>query len=197
MKKLFFIVKLFVLIAVVSCSENEIVQHQTSGQEKIDQVLFSKKPVEQKLMYTLLNENEKLALWNYKLSYIISSKSMTNQQKELIHQFKDQLTSIHFKNDSDEQIYLKNVYIPKYLKKLKKEFSISQIGELFYSVSLRGNPGFDGGDGKDCNCNRNSMVSCRWLKPESCEESKTCTATTGGCGFLGSYNCNGMCNTNV
>ncbi|WGH75692.1 bacteriocin fulvocin C-related protein [Tenacibaculum tangerinum] len=177
-----------------SCTENEMQNEpEFVNQTKIEQVLNAKNKSEQKLTYTLLNKDEKYNLWINKLKTVLSQGKLNKNQRLLINKFIAFLKPKHFITDSDEQLFLKNVYIPKYLGELKKEFTVNQIGTTFYKIPIThvDNEG-GGGETKDCDCNRNSMVSCQWLNTSSCEE-RTCKSSYDGCGFLLAYSCNGIC----
>ncbi|MGB0892160.1 MAG: bacteriocin fulvocin C-related protein [Flavobacteriaceae bacterium] len=204
MKK--FLLLLFITFCFFSCTikEENNIDVEVINHEKINQVLKIKDFSEQKLAYSLLNKNEKFLLWNDRLKEINNLK-LSNNQKNLIKELNMLLNNKHFLDDSNDNVVLKNVLIPKYLKKLKENFTTKQIGIIFYTLipitpsSVTVETGDDGqggdnGGAKDCDCNKSSMVSCQWLNTSSCED-KTCKAPTpeNQCGFLLMYPCNGSC----
>ena len=125
----------------------------------------------------------------------VTFKKINTKQQDLINEFTESLKPAHFIVNSDEQVYLKTVIIPNYLKRLKKEFTVNQIGQTFYS--LRGavfqDDDTNGGGGlRNCDCNKNSMISCQALNTPSCEK-KSCEEVSNNCGFMWAYDCNGVC----
>ena len=207
MKKL---ITICVLTLLFSCSKNNnLIEIENVNQSKITQILENRNLSEQKMQYSLLNKEEKLTLWNSKLNKISNTYTLNKRQLQLINEFNNKINSSHYKYNSDEQIYLKTVVIPKYLKRLKKEFTINQIGAIFYTISYQLDPitqqradsglyepgDQDGGGGTgNCNCNKNSMVSCKWLNAPSCLNKKCNEPSSTSCGFGGFYECNGICN---
>lgn len=188
------LILLFCLL-VFSCAENEnILDNEIVDLNKINQVVNTINLGEQKILYSMLNKDEMFTLWNNKLNTIVSSRLLNERQTSLIKNFTSNLKSNYFIKNSDEELYFKTVFIPQYLKSLKKEFSINQIGEIFYNIPNK--VIIDDGDStikKNCDCNRNSMASCVWLNSNTCKEVETCQSTFSGCGFLWAYSCNGKC----
>lgn len=155
-----------------------------------------------------MNKQEKLTLWKQKLNTILKSKLLTKNQLNVILTIEKSLKPALFVKDSDELEYFKNVSVPHYLKLLKEEFTVEEIGSIFYSVKPLPDGKlifFKDNDVKNkkkvlsrpnapCNCNKNSMFSCRWLNSDSCETSR-CDEDFSGCGFIWAYECNGICNS--
>ena len=106
---------------------------------------------------------------------------------------RENLTASIFSNSkNDEKEYFKNIYVPNYLKKVEKVFSVEEIELIFYSLKIAGEelaPANPGGD-KFCDCNKGSLFGCG--TSQNCRSSK-CTAETDGCGFLWAWECNGLC----
>lgn len=198
MKKSIAYLILFSLL-IFSCSENEKnIEIQNVDLNKINQVVVTKNQNEQKILYSMLNKDEKFTLWNNKLNKIVTSNLLNENQKKLIKNFLNNLESKHFIENSDDELHFKTIYIPQYLETLKENFTTNQIGYIFYTTSYSTEISYedDGGAKKNCDCNRTSMVSCVWLNNSSCinnEAGTACKETFSSCGFMWAYTCNGIC----
>lgn len=193
----------------ISCTQNDIIDQETVNveQTKIDQVTSLKNRAERKIAYSLLDKSEKFTLWEQKLDYIINSQTLSKKQISLISEIKKELSHSLFEEDSDESEYFKTIHAKNYLNKLKKEFTINEIGQIFYSVKIHRtyetydlgavieeDDGNNGGGTRICSCNKNSMVSCRWLNSRSCKDIECKPPTiVNQCGFFMRYPCNGVC----
>lgn len=205
MKKIFLFIS---AIFLFNCSQDEIAQVQHIRHSKIEQVISIKNRAERKIAYTLLNKEEKHILWKEKLDNIIASEKISGKKKIIVQNIQKKLSISLFEADSDEAEYFKTILVPQYLSDLNKEFSVKEIGLMFYSIKpietfsvtrQENKEEFDDsedGGTKTCDCNRNSMVSCRWLDSNSCT-SISCEIPRikpKNCGFMYSYDCNGICN---
>lgn len=206
MKKFIFIC--IVAMGMLSCSTDQTNDANLNEADalKIESVLKSNGDQEsQKVVYRLLNENEKFLLWKNRFDILSQESQLKASQRALVLELRDKLTvSVFSDTRNDEQEYFKNIYIPNYLERLKNEFSFDEIRILFYSLSTYSfSPGginelqaFDssdrgGGDAKkDCNCNQNSLFSCN--AGLGCQN-KTCEKKSWGCGIFLLWECNGLC----
>lgn len=130
MKKVFFIC--ITAFAVFSCSNDETEEASAS---KIESVLNIKDEDEQRLAYGLLDENEKLNLWDSKLKTTLENGELSNNQKELIEDLRKNLKSSLFSDfKNDEKEYFKTIYVNNFLARAKKIFTYEQMTSIFYSL---------------------------------------------------------------
>jgi hypothetical protein len=199
MKKIFLIC--IAIFAVLSCSNNEAVDSGAILSEKpdlmkIDNVLKMTNSTAQKTAYSLLNESEKFKIWNDKIELALQNNKFNSLQKELILDIQKNLKVKDFSDgDNDHKAYFKDIFLKNHLVKLKSSFSVNNIITLFYSIS---NPSTINNTskiliitgGKNCNCNRGSMITCN--AGSGCNTGP-CTASTTGCGMFWGWECNGVC----
>lgn len=190
MKKMLFIFGLLAITSLNSCSENELenLSNTNISETKINQVLNEKDSETQKLMYSSLNPDEKLSIWDRKLSILLTDKKLNKQQKELLIELKNNISSDVFNNKllNDEKEIFKNVYSKSFLEKAKKVFSNQFIVTSFYTLSSKTYNGEN-----SCSCNIGAIFTCSY-KIE-CRTIKVCKPTNSGCGFMTAFECDGNC----
>ena len=185
------IFSLFILFSCENDDNNELSLKTT--ELKIEQISNTSISSEQKRMYSMLNKSEKLFLWNEKIKKTIKNSNFNENQIKILNDINKDLKLNLFDENSPENSYFKVVQVPKYLKELGKYFSNNQIANKFYRITpIEDTPELMSGN-KDCDCNKDSMVSCTALRPENCKDSDTCDSTYNGCGFMWAYSCNGVC----
>lgn len=198
MKKVIFcLIASLALFNLVSCSDNNDIE-EVSNNKRISQVLNEKNYATQKIMYSLLNEEEKFKIWNDKIDNILLKNNLTKEQSDLIYELKNNLSLNLFKDKeiNDEREIFKTIFVKNFLKKTIGVFTEEFIVDNFYNVSSRieyiadpGDP--DNGELPGCTCNRGSMWSCSGSF--ECKSTNKCSDTTSGCGFLTMFECNGRC----
>lgn len=193
MKKVIFgLIASLALFNLVSCSDsNEI--DEISRNKRISQVLNEKNYATQKIMYSLLNEEEKFKIWNDKIENIIQNNNLTKEQSDLLYELKNNISVNLFKDreKNDEREIFKTIFVKNFLKKTINVFSEDFIVSNFYYINYDTAKLAPIGDLPDCTCNIGSMWSCSGSF--ECKETNKCADTTSGCGFLTFFECTGRC----
>ena len=113
MKKVIFgLIVSLALFNLISCSDNNEIE-RTSSNKRISQVLNEKNYTTQKIMYSLLNEEEKLKIWNDKIENILQKNNLTKEQSDLIYELKNNI-SLNLFNDgerNDEREIFKSIFV--------------------------------------------------------------------------------------
>lgn len=189
MKKLFFIFGSIFVFYFFSCTENESTGDSSKiiNESKVSEVLKAKDYEVQKLMYYNLSPSEKLVVWNRKFEKLSSNDKMSNIQKKIVNELRENLIIDIFieKNNNDKAEVFKNVFVKDFLKKANHYFSPDEVYNNFYLISSRLDSGL-----KSCSCNIGSTFTCGY--GIQCRGSQ-CRSTSTGCGFLWVYECNGNC----
>lgn len=198
MKKVIFgLIASLALFNLISCSDNNEIEENSSN-KRISQVLNEKNYTTQKIMYSLLNEEEKFKIWNDKIENILQKNNLTKEQSDLIYELKNNISLNLFKNGerNDEREIFKTIFVKNFLKKTVNVFSEDFIVSNFYYITDNSSKVDGGGEFVDlpnCTCNKGSMWSCGGNSSFECKSSNKCTSTTSGCGFFGLFECNGRC----
>ena len=196
MKKVIFsLIASLALFNLISCSDNNEIE-ETSSNKRISQVLNEKNYATQKIMYSLLNEEEKFKIWSYKIDNILQKNNLTKEQSDLIYELKNNLSLNLFKDGerNDEREIFKTIFVKNFLKKTINVFNEDFIVSNFYYITENSSKvagGGEFGDLPDCTCNIGSMWSCSGSF--ECKETNKCADTTSGCGFLTFFECTGRC----
>ena len=185
--KIIRLLSLSFLIILFSCSNDKNDSAQIS-KSSISTIIKIKNIDEQRIVYKLLNPEEKMSLWIEKFNIVLEDSKLNNNQKALIIDLRNNLKANYFSNEQDDdKEYFKTIYVVNYLKKIEKVFSREQIEDVFYKVSINR---IEIGPKKACNCNKGSLFGCG--ASASCNN-KTCEDSNTGCGFLWAWECNGVC----
>jgi hypothetical protein len=195
MKKVIFgLITSLALFNLVSCSNNNEIE-ETASNKRISQVLNEKNYATQKIMYSLLNEEEKFKIWNDKIENILQKNNLTKEQSDLIYELKNNISLNLFKDGerNDEREIFKTIFVKNFLKKTVNVFTEDFIVNNFYYLSENSARTVFGNadDLADCTCNIGSMWSCSGSF--ECKETDKCADTTSGCGFLTFFECTGRC----
>ena len=189
MKKVIYSISfsLFFLI-FASCSNDEKMNNQNINEMKINQVL-KMKGESQVLAYMMLNPEEKLQIWESKLTEILNSnKKLNNEQRAFIGEMKLTLDVKYLGSsgikDKKYLDYLANMKI-KGLKIFSKEQLVNYFSSLNYDDSLVNHTE----DGVHCNCSS----SDDWCITGDCFYWGACSTADGGCGWWLQETCNGFC----
>ena len=180
-----------VLSLFSSCSNDDSLKNEENS--RISAVLKEENYDAQKIMYRMLSNEEKLQLWQDKLSTMILNDGLNEKQINLIQDLKAHLNANLFDNsgNNDKREIFKNVYAKDFLKKSQSLFTPKYFTESFYNISNRIAIDDDGPNKPDCTCNQSSIWSCVGLP--DCKASDKCDSTPDGCGFLGFSECDGRC----
>ena len=188
---------LMIILSLTSCTYNNELENNIEN-SKIKAVFYEKNASNQKIMYNMLNKEEKLKLWEEKIENVLQKNNLNEDQLILINDLKDNLSANLFDNKSfnNEKEIFKSIYVKEFLKKSINVFEEDFIVTNFYSLSSNGyylgEPDApENGENPDCSCNTTSMWSC--AASFECKTSRNCSDTAGGCGFLGMFECNGRC----
>jgi len=193
MKKVIFgLIASLALFNLVSCSDNTEIE-EISSNNRISQVLNEKNYATQKIMYSLLNEEEKLKIWNDKIENILQKNNFTKEQSDLIYELKNNISLNLFKDGerNNEREIFKTIFVKNFLKKTVNVFSEDFIVSNFYYINENTAKVAPIGDLSDCTCNIGSMWSCSGSF--ECKDTNKCADTTSGCGFLTMFECTGRC----
>ncbi|MCD0472629.1 bacteriocin fulvocin C-related protein [Flavobacterium sp. JAS] len=196
---------------MTSCSEDSTVESlpvSIKSQLKISKVLGEKNEENQKIAYVLLSSEEKYSLWSNKYDELLNDRThlksqgiiLNDEQQELIEELKNKITKKIFEDkDSDEKAYFKNIYTPDFLKRAKKDFTKEQLGIIFFKLSAPNSnttlkqlsTSRIANSEENCDCNIGAIFTCQW-GADRCNEA-SCEIKSNACGFLGLWECNGMC----
>lgn len=189
-KHLFYLAVL--ISTVISCTHDSGIEKKSS-ESRISEVLTETNYSTQKIMYSLLNEQEKFKIWNDKIDTILANKNLTKKQSELIQELKNNLSINLFKDGvvNDEREIFKSIFVTSFLKKTINVFNEDFIINNFYYITENSANATRSSELPDCTCNIGSMWSCSGSF--ECRDSNKCKDTTHGCGFLTFFECTGRC----
>ena len=182
MKKL---LVLFVCISIFSCEKDSVSEDVSTFQAKSIVSLTE----QQRLAYSLLDEEEKVIFWKTYLNDAIDNdESLTSSEIDLIDEVIDEISADLFKDDSNTtKEAFKNIFVPDFLARAQTTFAAGKIQHLFYGYTQLTQPG---GGTKTCDCNVGSLWGCRTdCQDKSCNEPQQ----PNDCGFLWMYPCDGLC----
>ncbi len=187
------------LLLIVACSsEFEITRNDNIGyQKRINQVINEKDISIQRIMYSMLEKEDKHKYWHDKLDNLLKEKSLNDKQLSVLNLIREHLTiEIFENNENNEKIIFKTFHAKKIITDLVENFELKFITENFYSLkngdlSIVEPPSFDGQAARDCTCNIGSLFTC--AVGVDCRSYSPCKSSESGCGFLWQYTCNGNC----
>lgn len=200
MKETIAIFGLLIGLTIISCSQNDLNRDSnlSVNTSKINQVLNEKVSEIQKLMYSSLNPEEKLFIWNRKISVLLNDEKLNTQQKELLTELKNNLTSDVFDQNVENynRTIFKTVYSVEFLEKANELFNKEYILKSFYELtSMQSSVNFKSVT-SNCNCSKASAVTCALggtqESPLICGTAK-CKVKSESCGWLWQYDCDGQC----
>ncbi len=188
----------FLLLIVACSSESEISRiDNINYQKRINQVINENDNSTQRIMYSMLDKEDKHKFWRDKIENLLKEKSLDSKQiYALILVLNSLSTDIFDDKDNDSKIVFKTFQAEALIKELVKNFDTKFISENFYSLRNGGigivpPPDLDGDAVKDCTCNIGSTFSCS--AGVECKRYGSCKASGSGCGFLWGFPCDGNC----
>lgn len=190
MKKIFFTIFILFLFVFNSCTGDDT--QSDLSRMRIEKVLAEENYETQKMMYAMLDSNEKYKIWDDKINAMIKNDDLNSGQVELIKDLKRHLSANLFDETvkNDEREIFKYVYVKEFLKISEKLFDRKYIYVNLFSISNKAlSPELSQ---PNCTCNRGSMWSCA-MATSDCGSSSSCDSSTSGCGFGGFFECNGKC----
>lgn len=191
MKKILFIFGLSLCFIAISCSKSEENSELDNNMmsSKVSNVLNENSTPEKKLMYSLLNKDEKKIFWIKTLETIISKNNLNKNQINLINELKNNINSDIFNESSnnDKREIFKNRYVNEFINKAKVLFTHNQINSIFFDANSKL---YD--STPVCNCNGGSIFACG--DSYQCKET-SCKLKVHDCGFLWMFDCDGECKT--
>lgn len=160
--------------------------------------------------YTTLSGDERLQYWVAKLNNQLEVPSYSTQQKDLLAELKQQLTSEIFKK-GDKRVIFFTVWFPNWINRCERHFTDIQIYNIAYSLeeltfkkNKSGTPvltlaGGESGGETSCICALHSRFTCPsytlgWppsVTWGTCTKVNACVAQTSGCGALTDQDCDG------
>lgn len=186
---------ILVFFLFTRCEKDTSVDLQIN-QKLIDEVKQLSSESDQRLAYNLLTSGEKALLWTQKLTTILKSDLLNEQQRSHIEKLNSFINSTRFEK-SDDGTLLVDSFAKSWCMEGLNYFTKDEIKSIAFSINT-----IDPNDIKfkngiitpnltelpDCNCNSTSAFSCN-----SCSAPAKCKETSMGCGFLMLYECDGRC----
>ncbi|MGC4104543.1 bacteriocin fulvocin C-related protein [Ferruginibacter sp.] len=196
--KTFKLLALFITIVAISCKKTATKKEDDqsiTNESSISQVLLSENLQEQKNMYKLLTANEKAVIWKRKFEKALTNKELTAEQKAFITKIKETIDPQLF--SQDKTYFIKTLNEKEIKSTAIKLFGISTAHALLCSISNQAvldastlNPSLAP---QKCTCSK----SDDWCDGALTCQSAGCTDTSGGCGLLWAYDCNGNCQKTI
>lgn len=176
---------------MLSCSDDSLKSDET-GNENLQQLMRMEDDA-QRVTYGLLNENEKLAVWQESLNLHLQDTSLNSDQKDLIQELIDELSAELFSDKtSPVKEGFKNIFVPDFLSRVETKFTVEQAETYFYRLPDQiVKPSPEPVLIKTCNCNKGSMFGCG--AGNDCKDKKCSEPEKNDCGFLWMWECNGLC----
>jgi hypothetical protein len=199
MKKLSKLGKMVLLLLMVACSSESEISGiaNVNYQKRINQVINENDNSTQRIMYSMLDKEDKYKFWHDKIEKLLQEKSLDNRQIYALNLvLKSLSTEIFDDNENDSKIVFRTFQANTLIEELSKNFDTKFIIENFYSLRNGGvgivpPPDLDGDAVKDCTCNIGSTFSCS--AGVECKRYGSCKASGSGCGFLWGFPCDGNC----
>lgn len=200
----------FALLCIVitfSCSDTDVenIDIFTLYEEKIEQILDESDIESQRLMYSLLDANDKYKYWTSKMDSLLANKALSLVQVKYLKDLKQWLNPTIFDNhyQTDDQKYKRNKFTIAYLDEALLLFDDLYIYKNFYTLetqfSLRVSAEDEDADDdiggtvtKNCTCSLDSYFTCGIGTTIECGKIK-CNKKDSGCGWLWTNPCNGRC----
>jgi hypothetical protein len=187
MKKL---IALIFIIPILSCSKSkEIDSHNSLDYLKIEKVETELEQQKQLDMYIALNSEERLEIWNNRITNFIKSGKLTASQKDILNFVSRKLDKSVFELDVKGTTKARDIeteITPMVLKSFSKQEMKQILGSLKpigknYKSGLKPNSIKTG-----CECNGSSVWDC-----DRCTGG--CSQSAHGCGTFLLFSCNYMC----
>ncbi|MFT4523173.1 MAG: hypothetical protein ACI8ZN_002125 [Bacteroidia bacterium] len=215
MKKIVFILSISMLI--FSCSDNQLEQEPTSqsaspefevppfpedenksnsqssqlaradlqdyNQEEIRKILRS------------ISLKQRYNLWMDKLNQVLTT-DLTESQRGAILEMIGFMSESTFEWEGEDYNYFTKTYLPVWYNNYSSHFSQQEGTSIFYNL-IDFDPWLNdiankSGETPKCNCDQSSFLGSCQFSGSICSE-YDCGKNSWGCGFIGLFNCNGMC----
>lgn len=194
------LISILVLIAFTQCekeSNTDLTETKNAVNLKlIDEVIRISSQSEQRLAYNLLSPEEKSILWKQKLTTILKSDLLSEQQRSHIGKLTSFINSDLFEK-SNGGTFLVDSFAKSWCLEGLNYFTKEEIKGIAFSIGnieINDNKFKSGiinpnlvGELPDCNCNSSSAWSCN-----SCLATSNCKQIVS-CGFLWRSTCDGLC----
>jgi len=198
------------LFLFTACSKNDDLQQEdTALQEEVVNLKFVKDVEtstgeEQKVLYSLLNKNEKAFIWNSKMQKLIESKNISDRQRNIIAEVQLLLTAQLFDEENENRdTLLENIM--NWFETYSSDFSSKEIYYFFGSVGNQQifsksslNPEeitiSDELGGDSCNCSTN-VIDCPFFSSCNTGLNADCDQEQEGCGVFDLFPCRGECSS--
>lgn len=180
------------LVLLFSCSkinESPIDKINSVNFEKVEMVESELEQQKQLDMYLSLNSEERLKIWNNRISSFMESGKLSSQQKEILKIVSSKLTNSIF--DLDQSALAKAREIETEITPLVlKSFSKGEMKEILASLKPIGKNYKSGLKPNSvqtaCQCNGSSVWDC-----DRCTGG--CSQDAHGCGTFLLFSCNYLC----
>jgi len=209
----FYLMKNIILLIIgiflfIACSENDDLQQENVvDQEEVINLKFIQNietsiGEEQKILYSLLNKNEKAFVWNSKIDRLLQSDKLSNRQRSIIVEVQSLLTSQLFdEENANRNILLKD--IERWFKNHVNDFSRDEIYNYFgtidngilTSTKLGSSKILSDSiviSGASCNCS-SDILDCGFFGDCDNTISSGCSEELEGCGVFDLFPCRGGC----
>lgn len=150
---------------------------------------------DERMAFTLLSNEEKAALWQDKLSSIISEDNLNTDQTALMEELLVKITPEIWDRNNPYHDYFTNIYLPDVIQQASLLFADGPMTVYFFRVgrqTLGFSPGGIGGV-SSCNCLQAEVTQwdCGVFNSSTCGISKC--KEVDGCGALNTSFCDGRC----
>ena len=117
-------------ILLVGFTSESCKKESFPGVEKFENLLSLSSPAQMRIAFNELTATEKADFWKYNLRKKMDG--LTGVQRNLISEIYAHLTPGAYESGSSENIRLKTLIVPEWLKKAESVFSQAKLWELFY-----------------------------------------------------------------
>lgn len=173
---------------------------KTVNLKLINEVKLLSSPTDQRLAYNLLSPAEKETLWKQKLTDLIKTDTLTEQQRRHIEKLDLFIKSSMFENANEDKTSVVS-FAKSWCIQGLEYFTKEEISKIAFNINNANSNDIKFKSGsvdpnyvkeiKSCNCNTTSAWSCG-----SCWASDTCTQAVN-CGFLWNSTCDGRCSSST
>lgn len=195
---------------MASCSkqtQSPVIQPEDGSMKKIQAVQNLSDVTAQRMAFSLFTPDEKVLFWKEHIASFVRENNLNQEQLQLINEISSKVTPRLYTDKKFASIF-KVTDIDPWLVKASKHFKTEDIFQIGFN--LRNNLIFENAakinqnnsyvSEKVCKCEVGSKYTCYQLTwgtggatvtYSKCTLLHKCPQSDGGCGFLGSADCNG------
>ncbi|MCU0435726.1 MAG: bacteriocin fulvocin C-related protein [Bacteroidia bacterium] len=153
--------------------------------------LIAHNSTEQRQIFNTKSSEVKAAIWMDKLTTVINDVPLTNNQRQHIINFRNQISPLIWEENSTASLNFQNNFHSGWLAQALLDFTETDLAKIvntpedYYQAGGPVSPT----NGSDCECN----VTSDWCPVNMYCRNSNCAAYMFGCGSAWAFRCRGLC----